>query len=89
MPTVKQVIALSGEHAGWESYAAWRDRQEATDPMLAIDPEDVTAQFCTSGTTGHPKGVQLTHRSLPAVLTAVIEVLPTTPEDVLPATVSC
>src|SRR5215213_5047114 len=30
--TVKQVIALSGGHAEWEGYAAWRDRQVSTDP---------------------------------------------------------
>src|SRR3954467_14537704 len=29
-----------------------------------VDPDDVAALFYTSGTTGKPKGVELTHRSL-------------------------
>ena len=35
---------------------------EATLPDASIDPEDDACIFYTSGTTGHPKGAQLTHR---------------------------
>ncbi len=31
-------------------------------PEVAIDPDDDACIFYTSGTTGHPKGAQLTHR---------------------------
>ncbi len=31
-------------------------------PDIAIDPDDDACIFYTSGTTGHPKGAQLTHR---------------------------
>jgi acyl-CoA synthetase (AMP-forming)/AMP-acid ligase II len=61
LPMVKQVIALSGHHPEWEPYAGWRDRQVGTDPGLAASGDDVAMQLYTSGTTGHPKGAQLTH----------------------------
>ena len=49
---------------GWEPFAAWRDRQPATDPRLPIEPGDTAVQFYTSGTTGLPKGAELTNAQL-------------------------
>ena len=37
-------------------------RHGGTLPDVAIDPDDDACIFYTSGTTGHPKGAQLTHR---------------------------
>ncbi len=58
---IGKIVALDGGHDRWESYAAWCDRQPAADPELPYDPDDDFEQLYTSGTTGHPKGVQLTH----------------------------
>ncbi|MEJ2603156.1 MAG: long-chain-fatty-acid--CoA ligase [Gammaproteobacteria bacterium] len=58
---VVKIVALDGGHDRWESYADWRGRQCATDPELPYDPDDDFEQLYTSGTTGHPKGVQLAH----------------------------
>ena len=44
-----------------------RTEVDGAEPLLAAlkaDPDDVAALFYTSGTTGKPKGVELTHRSL-------------------------
>ncbi|MBV9990501.1 MAG: long-chain-fatty-acid--CoA ligase [Alphaproteobacteria bacterium] len=60
-PRLKTVIAMDGEHGTASAYEAWRDAHEAADPMLPIAPEDDVIQLYTSGTTGHPKGVQLTN----------------------------
>ncbi|HRE61622.1 MAG TPA: long-chain-fatty-acid--CoA ligase [Micropepsaceae bacterium] len=61
LKTVKHFIAVDGGHASWPSYAEWRDRQSRTDPMVSTKGSDDVIQLYTSGTTGHPKGVQLTN----------------------------
>jgi acyl-CoA synthetase (AMP-forming)/AMP-acid ligase II len=60
-PKLKTLVAMDGDHASWPAFAAWRDAHEARDPMLPIAAEDDVIQLYTSGTTGHPKGVQLTN----------------------------
>jgi acyl-CoA synthetase (AMP-forming)/AMP-acid ligase II len=45
-------------------YPAWRDRQSAADPDLPMVGGDVCIQMYTSGTTGRPKGAQLTNTNL-------------------------
>jgi fatty-acyl-CoA synthase len=60
-PKLKHVIAMDGGHASWPDYETWRDVQETRDPMLPVGPQDDVIQLYTSGTTGHPKGVQLTN----------------------------
>jgi acyl-CoA synthetase (AMP-forming)/AMP-acid ligase II len=52
-------IAL--DDAGERGYRRWRDGAAADDPMRVFAPDDDIIQLYTSGTTGHPKGVQLTH----------------------------
>jgi long-chain acyl-CoA synthetase len=44
-------------------------------------PDDLAAIVYTSGTTGKPKGVQLTHRNVAANVQAVLQRIQPTPED--------
>lgn len=46
-----------------EPLGAWSEGAPDALPPLHHDPEDVVVQLYTSGTTGHPKGVQLPNRS--------------------------
>jgi acyl-CoA synthetase (AMP-forming)/AMP-acid ligase II len=55
---LKSVVMLNAD------YRKWRDVQCSTDPELRSLPDDVCVQMYTSGTTGHPKGVQLTNNNL-------------------------
>ena len=61
LKTVRKIVALGGQHIAWESFASWRDRWPAVDPRLPAKPSDTAVQFYTSGTTGLPKGAELTN----------------------------
>jgi long-chain acyl-CoA synthetase len=68
LKTVRKIVALDGSHPDWEPFAAWRDRQPPADPRLPIEPGDTAVQFYTSGTTGLPKGAELTNRNFTAMM---------------------
>jgi long-chain acyl-CoA synthetase len=68
LKTVREIVTLGGRHGAWDSFTAWRDRQPATDPLLSTRPEDTAVQFYTSGTTGLPKGAELTNANFACML---------------------
>ena len=63
LTTVRRIVAMAPGHAQWVEYTAWRDAQPGTDPQVPCRPDDIAIQMYTSGTTGHPKGVQLANRA--------------------------
>ena len=61
---VDSYVGAEGAGAGWqpfESVVAGNDRLSRPD---AVAPDEVAVLMYTSGTTGHPKGVMLTHANL-------------------------
>jgi len=67
------VVSLDGARTAangdqWQDYRAWRDRAEAVDPNMVSPADDDIIQLYTSGTTGNPKGVQLTNKNYIAFL---------------------
>ncbi|OYU78554.1 MAG: acyl-CoA synthetase [Alphaproteobacteria bacterium PA3] len=56
-------LALDGGHADWTSYQDWHEAASSQDPGLPCLPDDDVIQLYTSGTTGLPKGVQITNQN--------------------------
>lgn len=61
-------VGAQGEAGEYARYEDWIAEHEALDPQLGCTPEDVCFQLYTSGTTGLPKGVELTHRNMMAAM---------------------
>jgi acyl-CoA synthetase (AMP-forming)/AMP-acid ligase II len=59
--SVKVVWTIDGSTAGWD-YESILSASRAEDPMIEIDENDTFMIMFTSGTTGKPKGVLLSHR---------------------------
>ena len=61
LKTVRKIVAFGARHGTWKSFSEWCDRQSAADPHLPVRSGDTAVQFYTSGTTGLPKGAELTN----------------------------
>ncbi len=69
-PGLRSIIIIDAPLDDPDSLAAWVDQTGCAGAQLpGVQPDDCAVQLYTSGTTGHPKGVELSHKAM--VLAAV------------------
>jgi acyl-CoA synthetase (AMP-forming)/AMP-acid ligase II len=66
LPTVERVIEVTPDGGDGDEYEAWLAASTPTSRPADVDPDDVCLVMYSSGTTGHPKGVMLTHTNMVA-----------------------
>jgi acyl-CoA synthetase (AMP-forming)/AMP-acid ligase II len=73
LPDLHGLVQFEAGHERWPGFHDWIAAYPDTDPNLAAEPDDDVIQLYTSGTTGLPKGVQLTEANALAALRSGVE----------------
>lgn len=64
-------------------YEEWLLSEDASEPEISAEEDDLFAIMYTSGTTGKPKGVMLSHRNMVSSALSLALVCEITPDDVV------
>jgi len=90
LPYLKNIVQLGKDSMdgmfSWQQMLEMGNRisdEELDKRAAGIDADDVTMIQYTSGTTGYPKGVMLTHRNLIGNARSMAEIMALTPDDSL------
>jgi acyl-CoA synthetase (AMP-forming)/AMP-acid ligase II len=64
LPAVERIIEVTPDGGHGDEYEAWLAGSEPVSRPADVEPEDVCLVMYSSGTTGRPKGVMLTHTNM-------------------------
>jgi acyl-CoA synthetase (AMP-forming)/AMP-acid ligase II len=70
LPEPLHCISIDAASSAWPDFVVWRDAQSSGHHVPPGEPEDTVIQMYTAGTTGMPKGVELSNRNVMAVMIA-------------------
>ncbi len=71
LPQIETIVVLGDPGgSGRPTFEQWLAGASDEDPRIPVAPEDVCYQLYTSGTTGLPKGVEITHANFLHAMTA-------------------
>jgi len=76
---IRHAVRIGGETG--RSLSAWRDEADRTLPQPWPGPDDLATLQYTGGTTGRPKGVNISHRQMSVNISQREAALPTRPGD--------
>jgi long-chain acyl-CoA synthetase len=62
-----RIVVIGEGDEDWPSFASWRDSHQPVDPCVELRSSDIACQLYSSGTTGRPKGVELTYDNLSVI----------------------
>ncbi|MBI4337931.1 MAG: long-chain-fatty-acid--CoA ligase [Chloroflexi bacterium] len=79
VPAVGRIVALESPHPGWLFYDDLLAGASDEERFPQAGDDDLVVLMFTAGTTGHPKGVMLTHESFSSYILANVE--PADPES--------
>jgi 1-acyl-sn-glycerol-3-phosphate acyltransferase len=87
MITVREALPFTRAMKRWLSLRVVTTAEDLREahavPVVDVQPEELALLQYTSGSTGDPKGVMLSHRNLLANIRAMGEAVAATPEDVM------
>jgi acyl-CoA synthetase (AMP-forming)/AMP-acid ligase II len=80
--TVKTFICIGQSTGQMLSYEELISSYSPAEPVTNVDENDLATLYYTSGTTGLPKGVMMTHGNLVAATMNMLKALPVTADDI-------
>jgi long-chain acyl-CoA synthetase len=79
---VERAVRLDGEFQEWVSTSLdGATREDVGRRLAGVDSDAVATIVYTSGTTGEPKGVELTHRAITDILGSCLQAFTVGPDD--------
>jgi len=82
IPTVRSFICIGKAPEGMEDYEYLISSHPPQEPQVAVEEKDLATLYHTSGTTGVPKGVMMTHKNLISIATNTLIAFRVTPDDI-------